>query len=76
MDNVHQKVTEIFQTHNIPDTFIDSKQKFTILNECFKIFSHSVPNSCLNEMKTIGELTFKCLNNELFRFFFIKNHYR
>ena len=55
MDNVEQKIAEICQTLDVSGTFIDSKQKFTILNECFKTFAHSVPSSCLSEMKTIGE---------------------
>lgn len=54
-DNVEETIAKICQTNDVSGTFLDSKQKFTILNECFKTFSHSVPSSCLSEIKTIGE---------------------
>lgn len=58
--NVAEKVQAIcatLQISNKPDYNLKNlEEKFKFLQACFKDFQHSVPNSQVHELKTVGKL--------------------
>lgn len=58
--NVAEKVQSIcatLQISNKPDYSLKNlEEKFKFLQACFKDFQHSVPNSQVHELKTVGKL--------------------
>ena len=65
-ENVRELVHELCNSLEIAcngdHELTNSQEKFHLLNECFAEFKHSVPNSVLFEIQTIGEV-------QLFKFF-------
>lgn len=53
-DNVAQEITQLAASLNIPAQRLSIEQKFDLLNTCFQNFSHSVPNSQIHEIHTLG----------------------
>uniref|UniRef100_A0A1A9W5R8 Large ribosomal subunit protein mL50 n=1 Tax=Glossina brevipalpis TaxID=37001 RepID=A0A1A9W5R8_9MUSC len=73
-ENVAEKIKNIclsLQLSNEPKYKLENlNEKFRFLDLCFKDFKHSVPNSKVHELETIGKIyVYQCSSGDVIRFY-------